>query len=94
MEKNTEKITTVCISTCNRPEQLQSSLAGLINHLEKYSRSPRILIVDDSEDLQNAQQSREIVGSYVPKYKGVIEFMDRNDRKNMASRIAKEKNIS
>lgn len=93
MEKNNEKITTICISTCNRPEQLRSSLSGLINHLEKYNRSPRILIVDDSEDIQSAQQSREIISSYFPKYKGEIEFMDRNDRKNMASKIAEEKNI-
>jgi len=93
MEKNNEKITTICISTCNRPKQLQLSLSSLIDHLEKYNRSPRILIVDDSEDLQNAQQSKEIVSSYSPKYKGEIEFMDRNDRKNMASKIAEKKNI-
>ncbi len=93
MEQNNEKITTVCISTCNRPEQLRSALSGLINNLEKYDRSPRILVIDDSENLQNAEKTKEICNSYAKNYPGKIECMDRDDRKEMASKIAKEKGI-
>src|SRR3989344_2664000 len=94
MEKDSEKITTVCIPTCNRPEQLRVALSGLINHLEKYSRSPRILIVDDSENLESAKTTKEICDFCRANYEGKIECIDRNDRAEIAKTLAKEKGIS
>ncbi len=94
MEKDNEKIITVCMPTCNRPEQLQSALSSLIGHLKKYSRTPRILIVDDSENPESAKTTKEICDSYRANYEGKIEYIDRNDRAEMAKMLAKEKGIS
>lgn len=93
LNNTSEKITTVCISTCNRPELLNSSLQNLIENFKKYSRSPRILIIDDSEDPESFRKTREIADEYTSIYVGKIEYADRNDRKAMAIALAKEKNI-
>ncbi|MFA6076923.1 MAG: hypothetical protein WC735_02505 [Candidatus Paceibacterota bacterium] len=94
MEKTNEKITTVCIPTCNRPEFLHRALIGLVENLKKYGRAPRILVIDDSEEPQNAQKTREICSSHGANYQGKIECMDRNDRAEMAKILAKEKGVS
>ncbi len=94
MKEASDKITTVCIPTCNRPEQLNLAFLGLIEHLKKYNRTPRILVVDDSEIPENAIKTKQICNSFQLNYEGKIECLDRNDRKEMAKTLAREKNVS
>jgi hypothetical protein len=93
MEKDNEKITTVCILTCNRPESLEKALTGLIGNLTQYGRTPRILVVDDSENPENMEQTKRICVAHQAKYSGVIECINRNDRAEMAKKLAIEKNV-
>lgn len=88
-----EQITTVCIPTCNRPESLKLALSGLTENLNKYGRSPRILIVDDSEVQENSLMSRNIILSFSNSYGGKIEIIDRQDRVVMAMKLAKERGL-
>lgn len=93
MEDENEKITTVCIPTCDRPESLRKSLSGLLDNLKKYNRAPRILVADDSENKESTEITKQICGSFGAQYFGKIECIDRNDRAEMAKKISKEKEV-
>lgn len=88
-----QKITTVCIPAYNDNETVKSALNGLIDNLNKYNRTPRIMVIDDCSEKQYTTKNREIVYGVVDKYKGKIEFIDRDDRRNYAIKVSKEKNI-
>ena len=88
-----EKITSVCIPTCNRPESITTCLTSLIGNLKKYSRRPRILIVDDSENPASAQKTKEIAAHFQKEYGGIIECMDRSDRKIFAESVSQKTGV-
>ncbi len=88
-----QKITTVCIPAYNDNETVKSALNGLLSNLNKYNRTPRIMVIDDCSEQKYTDKNREITSGFIDKYKGKIEFIDREDRKKYAIKISKEKNI-
>ena len=88
------KITTICIPTCNRPESLHNAIVGIIENLNKYNRNQRILIVDDSDNIDSANKSKEICSSFANSYSGNIECIDRRDREEMIGGLVEKSGLS
>lgn len=93
MNNTKNEITSVCLTTCDRPESLLLSLESLISNLIKYNRKPRIIIVDDSEILENINKGKDIAKSQSARSGINIEYIDRTDRFELSKTISASKGI-
>jgi hypothetical protein len=73
-------ISTLGIVTADRPQALERCVASYIGHLQRYERSPRILIVDDSRRSANAKAAKQIAEKARGAYRGVIQYVGAREK--------------
>lgn len=75
------RISIIGIVTAGRPPRLERCIASYIRHLQRYERSPRILIVDDSTDKGHAAATKQIAALAQRSYAGVIRYIGAREKR-------------
>ena len=85
-----ETITTIGYVTLGRPALLQRGVASFIENTQRYGRRPVFVIMDDTADPDTRQSCRATLRALTQRSGAVIEYGDRDGRKEFAAALAAE----
>jgi len=87
------KISVMGIPTCGRPKTLKRCLESFTGNFSRHSRTPDMLILDDSRDESDQQENQFILRELNDRYTGRFYYLNRRQREAFAHKVAQRAKV-
>lgn len=93
-DQNNDEISVLGIPTCGRPQIFRRCLESFTSNFNQHSRTPDILVIDDSRSDEDQQKNLLLLQKLNDRYNGAFYHMNRQQRAKFGQEVAKKADVS